>query len=86
MTTVALIIIVLIVLAGVAIFFFQYFTKSQGGVDAMTCFQLCQTEKAKYQDNDAYTPTKDTSRFCIEGCNNTYGNCSYGGGELDCLT
>ena len=80
MTTIALIIIVLIVLAGVAIFFFTYFTKSQGGVDAMTCFQLCQTEKAKYEDTGV-APTDFTKvPYCNENCDDQFGDCDCGDG------
>jgi len=74
MTTVVLIIIVLLVLAVVAFFFFTYFNKSEQGVSAFTCMQLCQTEKAKYQDTKQ-TPSSD-SQYCNEGCEEVY-SCYY---------
>jgi hypothetical protein len=80
MQTIVMIIIVLLVLAGVGIFFFTQFTSGQQGTSSSQCIQLCQSMRSQMSQNDTITWTTLTptaaattgaaKEFCIKkDCN-----------------
>jgi hypothetical protein len=58
METIVMIIVVLLVLAGVGIFFFQQFGTGTTGTNSAQCIQLCQGVNAYYASNTSMADTE----------------------------
>jgi len=74
MQTIVMIIIVLLVLAGVGVFFFQQFATGQKGTGSAQCIQLCQSLKAQMSSNssvawnDMSSASGSKAEFISSGC------------------
>ena len=95
MQTIVMIIIVLLVLAGVGVFFFTQFSTGKSGASSAQCIQLCQSIRTQMMQNssitwDIVTPTAATTtgaakEFCTSAACDGF-SCSVrtsSGGPID---